>query len=131
VPVDYKELKKLYEGYVSAAEELDEWLKSFLLENAQWLLGNVKDRTPVDTGNLRRRWRITNVYRLPGNKLGFVLANDADYASYVEYGHATRNRKNWVEGYYMATINIAKLEERLPKRFNKEFSLFLKRHGVL
>lgn len=131
MPVDYKELKKLYEGYASAAEELDEWLKSFLLENAQWLLGQVKDRTPVDTGNLRRNWRITRVYRLSNDKLGFVLANDADYSSYVEYGHATRNRKKWVEGYYMATVSIAKLDERLPRRFSREFSLFLKRHGVL
>ena len=47
---NYKELEKLYKGYKAVAEELDEWLIDFLLENAQWTLGRTKDRTPVDTG---------------------------------------------------------------------------------
>ena len=71
---DYREFEKLYKGYKAVAEELEEWLINFLLENAQWTLGRTKDRTPVDTGYLKKRWRITNVYRLAtSGSLGFAL----------------------------------------------------------
>lgn len=129
---NYKELEKLYKGYKAVAEELEEWLIDFLLENAQWTLGRTKDRTPVDTGYLKKRWRITNVYRLPSTgNIGFALINDADYASYVELGHTTRNREGWVEGYYMATISMEELERRLPRRFTLEFKKLLAKHEVL
>lgn len=128
----YKEFKQFYENCRSLSEELEDWLISFLLENAQWLEGITKDRTPVDTGNLKRRWRITNVYRLPSsNSLAFALINDADYASYVELGHTTRNREGWVEGYFMATISMSELEHKLPRRFTLQFNKLLARHGVL
>ncbi len=129
---DYREFEKLYKGYKAVAEELEEWLINFLLENAQWTLGRTKDRTPVDTGYLKKRWRITNVYRLAtSGSLGFALINDADYSSYVELGHTTRNREGWVEGYYMLTISMAELEKRLPRRFTLEFNKLLAEHGVL
>lgn len=121
----------MYKNYASAVKDLEKFLIDFLLENAKWVLNQTIDRTPVDTGNLRRNWHITKVYALSSGNLGFVLMNDADYASYVENGHTTRNRKDWVEGYYMATISIAKLEEIMPRRFDKEFTLFLATHGVL
>lgn len=127
----YDELKKLCESYTSVTEDFEPFLVKFLLENAKWTLSQTIDRTPVDTGNLRRNWHITKVYRLPSGNLGFVLMNDADYASYVENGHTTRNRKGWVEGYYMATIAITKLEQRLPRRFDYALSKFLTKHGVL
>lgn len=129
--LDYRELKEMYESYVSVVQDLENFLIDFLLENAKWVLNQTIDRTPVDTGNLRRNWHITNVYKLSSGNLGFVLMNDADYASYVENGHTTKNRKGWVEGYYMATISLAKLEEVLPRRFDKEFAIFLAAHGVL
>lgn len=128
---DYGEFKKFYGGMVKARANFEDFLIDFLLEEALWLQGEAKDHTPVKTGNLRRRWRITKVYRLSSGNLGFILVNDADYASYVENGHTTRNRKGWVEGYYMATISIQKLQSRMPADFNKEFTLFMKRHGVL
>lgn len=128
---DYKEFKKFYENMEKANADLENFLIDFLQEEGLWLQGETKDHTRVKTGNLRRRWRITKVYRLSSGNLGFILVNDADYASYVEYGHTTRNRKSWVEGYYMATISMQKLEERMPAEFNKDFAFFLKRHGVL
>ena len=127
---DYKELKKYCEGFEKATEDLENFLTDFLQEEGEWVLGAVKDRTPVDTGNLRRNWRITDVTRNV-DTLEFELVNDADYASYIELGHTTRSRDKWIEGRYMATISIAKLEQRLPADFDKEFTLFLKRYGVL
>lgn len=127
---NYRELQKMYESYLAVYNELEDWLKDFLLEQGKWLLAETKDRTPVDSGYLRKNWRITKVYRLSSDNLGFVLMNDADYASYVENGHTTRNREGWVEGYYMATISIAKLDQYMPRRFDGEFKKFLASHGV-
>lgn len=77
-----------------------------------------------------QRWRVTDVTR-NADTLEFELINDADYADYVELGHTTRDRSRWIEGAYMATISMAKLEQRMPADLNKEFALFLKRYGVL
>lgn len=38
-----------------------------------------------------------------------------NYASYVEYGHRTKNHKGWVEGRFMATISMQEIERQLPK----------------
>lgn len=127
---DYKDFEKMCINYAAAAQNLEAFLIDFLLEEAKWVQGETKDRTPVQTGHLRGRWRITGVSKSGGN-LSFELINDADYASYVELGHATRKRDKWVEGYYMATISLAKLEERMPADFDREFTIFLKRYGVL
>lgn len=127
---DYKDFEKMCMNYAAAAQNLEAFLIDFLLEEAKWVQGETKDRTPVQTGHLRGRWRITGVSKSGGN-LTFELINDADYASYVELGHTTRKRDKWVEGYYMATISLAKLEERMPADFDREFTIFLKRYGVL
>lgn len=127
---DYKDFEKMCMSYAAAAQNLEAFLIDFLLEEAKWVQGETKDHTPVQTGYLRGRWRITGVYKSGGN-LTFELINDADYASYVELGHTTRKRDKWVEGYYMATISLAKLEERMPADFDREFTIFLKRYGVL
>lgn len=45
----------------------------------------VKRKTPVITGNLRRRWRSSAEKR--GNDVVIILENDADYAEAVNNGH--------------------------------------------
>ena len=45
----------------------------------------VKRKTPVITGNLRRRWRSSAEKR--GNDVVVILENDADYAEAVNNGH--------------------------------------------
>ena len=118
---NFTEYKQLVKGYESIAKELDNWLIQFLEKQANWLIGQAKERTPVDTGNLRRNWRITKVNKLP----------NGDYSSYVELGHTTKNREKWVEGYYMATISMSKLQQYMPRRFDREFKIFLAKKGVL
>ena len=128
---NFTEYKQLVKGYERIAKELDNWLIQFLEKQANWLIGQAKERTPVDTGNLRRNWRITKVNKLPNGDLEFSLINDADYSSYVELGHTTKNREKWVEGYYMATISMSKLQQYMPRRFDREFKIFLAQKGVL
>ena len=45
----------------------------------------VKRKTPVITGNLRRRWRSSAEKQ--GNDVVIILENDADYAEAVNNGH--------------------------------------------
>ena len=107
-----------------AANQFKDFLEDFLLKNALEALNKTKKRTPVDTGELRRNWEISSVVR-KGADLAVYLYNSKEYASYVENGHATRNREGWVEGYYMATISIEEIERKLPQRFNREFLKFM------
>ncbi|MCL0330609.1 HK97 gp10 family phage protein [Apilactobacillus xinyiensis] len=70
------------------------------------LLGNVKNTTPVDTGTLRRGWNKSSM-QYAGNQFSFELFNNVEYASFVENGHRTRNKKGWVEGrFFLKGVEI-------------------------
>ena len=77
-----------------AADQFKNFLEDFLTQNALEVLNKTKKRTPVDTGELRRNWEISSVVR-KGADLVVYLYNSKEYASYVEEGHATRNREGW------------------------------------
>lgn len=47
----------------------------------------IKRKTPVDTGNLRRRWRWEVEVADKGHEARIHLLNDADYAAPVNDGH--------------------------------------------
>lgn len=59
------------------------------------------------------------VKKLPIKHIGNIyqidVTNVVDYASYVEYGHRTKNHKGWVEGQFMLTISEKELDAQLPK----------------
>ena len=59
------------------------------------LLEEVKDRTPVDNGDLKDAWH------LEFDKDAMWLFNKQDYAGYVEFGHRTRGGNNYVPGVFM------------------------------
>lgn len=121
---DYSEFEKFCTNMNRAADQFKNFLEDFLTKNALEALNKTKKRTPVDTGELRRNWEISSVVR-KGADLVVYLYNSKEYASYVEDGHATRNREGWVEGYYMATISIEEIERKMPQRFNREFLKFM------
>lgn len=64
---------------------------SFLIREANILVGRVKNYTPVDMGVLRNSWKRTN----PSNGQ-IQVVNSTSYAAHVEYGH--RQKKRWVPG---------------------------------
>ncbi|WP_338854783.1 HK97 gp10 family phage protein [Clostridium perfringens] len=126
---DFNELENYVKNFRKMSIEFNKFLFDFLTKNALEALAKTKKRTPVDTGELRRNWEITRVVKR-GDELLVYLYNGKDYASYVEEGHATRNREGWVEGYYMATISIEEVERNIPKRFDREFIRFMAELGV-
>lgn len=53
------------------------------------LLGETKQRTPVDMGDLRAKWAAMPVERI-GQRYIIRITNPAEYAAYVEFGYMQR-----------------------------------------
>ena len=92
--------------------------------------------TPVDTGLLRRSYKVTKVSE-KGDTLEITIYNDArqdgmdeSYASYVEYGHFTRGRVSWVEGHWMLTIATDEVKAEMIRVWNQLFDEFVKESGL-
>lgn len=50
-----------------------------------------------------------------GDTYVIEITNPVEYASYVEYGHRTRNGKGWVEGRFMMTISEQEIKSIAPR----------------
>lgn len=59
-----------------------------------FILRDVKMNTPVDTGRLRRSWKIKK------EPFQIIIYNNTKYAQHVEYGHRTKSGSS-VAGRYM------------------------------
>jgi hypothetical protein len=148
VRLDYDELRKLKEQIEKFGDEteVDKFLKSCSKELAARLLAKVIKRTPVGQypegsgktgGTLRRGWTGGNnsngasyANSLQVNKVGndyvIEIINPVEYASYVEFGHRTRNHKGWVEGKFMLTISEDEIRNSAPKILEKKLNNYLK-----
>lgn len=113
-------------------EQMNLFIESLVKEIAARLLRKVIKRTPVGQyskesgkkgGTLRRGWttgrnqtEFINSIRV--NHYGGVyvveIINPTEYASYVEYGHRTKNHQGWVEGKFMLTISSQEIQEIAP-----------------
>ena len=122
-----QKLEKLGQG------EVDAFLEDCTKELAARLLRMVKKDTPVGIypkstgkmgGTLRRGWTVGNI-RKEGNNYIVEIVNPVEYASYVEYGHRTRDHKGWVDGKFMMTISENKLKEIAPKVLEKKLEKML------
>lgn len=88
-------------------------------------------------GTLRRGWTggsnsnataYANSLRVnkAGNDYVIEIVNPTPYASYVEFGHRTRNHKGWVEGHFMLTISEDEIRRSAPKILEKKLEKYLK-----
>ena len=92
VRVDTRELRQFKEKLESI--NTDSLLKEIAADLAARLLRKVKKRTPVDTGELRRNWQVSNI-RLFERFCVVEIYNSTEYAEYVEFGHRlVRKTKN-------------------------------------
>jgi hypothetical protein len=131
------------------ASNLNAFIESCAKELAARLLAKVVKRTPVGQypsssgkvgGTLRRGWtgeksQSASSYagNLKVNHYGGVyvieIVNPVEYASYVEFGHRTRDGEGWVEGRFMLTISEQEvqtasrkiLENKLKKKLEECF----------
>ena len=119
---DARELRKLRDE-LEKLQEPEEFMKDCAKELAARLLKMVVQRTPADTGTLRRAWtagtsseRYANSVQVnhSGNVYEIAITNPMEYASYVEYGHRTPTHKGWVPGKFMMKISEEELERIAP-----------------
>ncbi len=119
---DARELRKLRDE-LEKLQEPEEFMKDCAKELAARLLRMVVQRTPADTGTLRRAWTAgtssegyANSVQVnhSGNVYEIAITNPMEYASYVEYGHRTPNHKGWVPGKFMMKISEEELERIAP-----------------
>jgi len=151
---DFKQLKNLQEKLDKLQkDDFDAFCQEVAKELAARLLAKVIKRTPVGQyepssgktgGTLRRGWTAkteaeaiaggtpdakTFVNSLNVAKMGDVyqieIINPVHYASYVEFGHRTRNHKGWVQGRFMLTISENELESQAPKILEKKIIKYL------
>lgn len=138
---DFKQLKELQKRIEKLQKaDLDEFCKTVSKELAARLLAKVIKRTPVGQypeesgkvgGTLRRGWTgetqqnaKSYAESLPviqkGNSYEITIKNPVEYASYVEFGHRTRNHKGWVEGRFMLTKSEMEVEGQAQKIIEKK-----------
>lgn len=125
VKVDIKGLDLTLEKMRKLPAIFDEELTKAMNDEGLSWRDDVRANTPVDTGDLRRSWVFEGV-----TKSGFIfemeLANNLEYALYVELGHrqepgryvpaiGKRLKADYVPGSYMLRDGTNRLEEALPK----------------
>lgn len=128
-----KDLKRKLE--ILEKQKAEEFMEACAKELAARLLAKVIKRTPVGQypsgsgkvgGTLRRGWTagknqnaISYAQSLQIQHVGdvykIVITNPVDYASYVEFGHRTRNHKGWIEGKFMLTISEQEIQTIAPR----------------
>lgn len=130
--IDTSSLNQYQINMLKASNQLKNFEKKFLNTLANMTLEKVIPRTPVDTGNLRRNWKVSKVNQ-NANTTEITIYNDArndgmdeSYASYVEYGHFTRNRTKWVEGRFMLTVSTDELVKEMTRVWNQMFNEWVK-----
>lgn len=128
---NFPQLEQFIASNRKAALEYNNFLEGFLLDIAIDVLGRTKEKTPVgETGFLKKSWHLGSVTRTD-NELNIELINSMEYASYVENGHFTRNRKSWVDGRFMATLSIEEVESVIGSRYKVAFQNFLNQRGCV
>lgn len=131
---DFKQLVRMQEKLQQLdTNKLQTICISLTNEIASRLLRRVIKRTPVGQypegtgkvgGTLRNGWNIGEVTQT-GNLYEVEIINQTMYASYVEFGHRTRNHKGWVRGRFMMTISEKELDAQAPKIIEKRIKEYL------
>ncbi|AZK44777.1 HK97 gp10 family phage protein [Paenibacillus lentus] len=150
---DFRQLENLQKKLDKLQKvDFEKFIEECAKELAARLLAKVIRRTPVGKkgGTLRRGWTAkTEEEAMFGsgkkamsnndalsfaegfqvNRIGDVyqieIINPVHYASYVEFGHRTRNHKGWVPGRFMLTISEKELDSQAPKILERKLMNFL------
>ena len=92
-------------------------------------------KTPVDTGELRRSWTVGTVEKR-GDLYYIEVINPLEYAQYVEYGHrqtpgryvpaiGKKLKKSWVPGKHMLKLSTEELQRQAQPFVEKKINQWL------
>ena len=147
---DSSQLRKLQANLDKLQDaNVDAFCEACAKELAARLLAKVIKRTPVGQypsgsgktgGTLRRGWTSQNgsggnssakkaVDSLTIHHFGdtyvIEIVNPVEYASYVEYGHRTRDHSGWISGQFMMTISEQEIQTIAPRVLENKLKKFL------
>jgi hypothetical protein len=108
-----KRLNKAFSGHEDKVNA-DEFFKDVLHTAGKRVHYRAEQRTPVDTGQLRKNWIIDND-KVRGWNYTTDVENPVEYASYVEYGHRVGNANNLPKGSKMGRSRRGRKKEALNK----------------
>ena len=128
--LDMRDFERYAKEFESLKSEFESFLKNWIVKQAGILILKTKQRTPVDTGNLRNSWQIGK-YNRQNQKAQIEINNNAEYASFVEYGTPARQNWKWADGAKMLTKSLYEMEQSMPIDFDEAFTSFLKSRGIL
>lgn len=135
---NYKNLMKFSDQLEQLnSVQKDQFIEACCKELAARLLAKVIKRTPSTSGTLRRGWTagqnqnaVAYVNSLKvsqvGDKYHIDIINPVEYASYVEYGHRTRDHQGWVNGKFMLTISEQEIRNMSDAILQKKLNKFMK-----
>ena len=114
VRFDVTDFEKYMDSINDFKDSISGIMEEAIKEIALRELRSVKKLTPVDTNTLRRSWYVGDI-RKRGNEVEVTIYNNTNYGNYVEFGHRTRDHKNWVTGKFMLTISEREIEREIEK----------------
>ena len=114
---DSRQFEELLGNFKEVQKQHEVFIRNFLTEMGMRALANTKKLTPVDTGNLRNRWELSQVFRR-GDELYVVLFNPVEYASHVEDGHMQRKRFLPIE--YLDSPSSKKMVSSLKAKYGDD-----------
>lgn len=130
----FKKLQKSIEGQQLLME-----MTKTLDDIGEVAIGEVKSRTPVDSGGLRNAWDKTPA-QLKGNGIQVTITNNKEYAPFVEYGHrqevgryvpaiGKRLKAPFVKGQFMLKNSLPSIQrdmlEKAQTKFDAEINKLL------
>lgn len=151
--IDFSELNNFYKNMKVTEGQYNKFLKEFLIESGELVIGKAKENTPVDTGALKASWGIqteetvpyeTELYsgyygkKIPktlyrriggkiaegvGTSMSIVLSNPQEYATQIEEGFI-KNNGEWYEGKYMLKRAIEQVRVAMPSNYNIKLDEF-------
>lgn len=128
---DFSEFRAMADRFRNAVEikASEQFTREVLQELGNMLLRRTKRRTPVKSGELRRKWFITSV-RQRGDMFEIEIYNNTEYAPWVENGHRVvvhGETVGWCEGFFMLRLSVIDVERLAPDVIGKRSNQFLRR----
>ena len=89
--------------------------------------GTLRRGWTAGRGNTAKSYAESLQVTKQGNDYVIEVINPVEYASYVEFGHRTRDHKGWVEGHFMLTISEDEIRKAAPRVLEKKLEEYLKK----
>ncbi len=109
-------------------QKFPEEFKRMVLQVAQEVLIETKEKTPQDTSRLLDGWKLGRIKKI-GNEYVIEIYNNVEYAEFVEEGHRLRNGA-FKDGVHMLELSLEEVNDRLPAHLQRWINNFIATHNL-